>query len=55
MKRLTKLMVIVALGVATQSCQEDAYNEVEETVLENEMKSVMTDGDKELEDKPGQN
>ncbi len=40
MKRLTKLLVLVALGAATQSCQDEAYSEVEQTVLEYDMKST---------------
>ncbi len=43
MKRLTKLLVLVALGVATQSCQDESYSEVEQTVLEYDMKSTTDD------------
>lgn len=42
MKKTIILLVFVALGVATQSCEDATYNELEKTVLD-DLKSGPSD------------
>lgn len=53
MKKVNKLLVIVALGAMTLSCQDENFNEVEETVLEEATSDPIDAADRE-EDIPGQ-
>ena len=54
MKRLTILLVVIALGAIVQSCQDASFNELEQTVLEHES-SISTDNDREIIKTPGSN
>ncbi|MEO9482018.1 MAG: hypothetical protein ABJG47_01145 [Ekhidna sp.] len=52
MKKVMILVVLVALGAAATSCQDEAYNDVEETVIENA--PPVTDDEEGEEPAPGQ-
>jgi len=47
MKRLSNLLVIVALGAATLSCQDESFNDVENAVLENQTLDLIDDAEQE--------
>ena len=53
MKKIATLLVLVALGATAQSCTDESFNEVEQTVMEGESSEVI-DGHEGEEDKPGQ-
>ena len=52
MKKLITIVVFAILGMATQSCADESFDEVEQTVLDGQMDS--TDLKDDEEDKPGQ-
>ena len=54
MKKLGTLLVLVALGATTQSCNDESFNEVEQTVMENDVSSITVHGEDDEKDKPGQ-
>ena len=52
MKKQWILVVFIALGAITLSCEDSSYNEVEETVLEDQT-SDPNEGDERVKDRPG--
>ncbi|MCP4459430.1 MAG: hypothetical protein GY816_15625 [Cytophagales bacterium] len=50
MKKLITVMVFAILGVATQSCADAGYDEVEQAVLEQRSSDTIDDEDLEQEE-----
>ena len=54
MKKQLILTAIIALGAVVLSCEDSSYDEVEQTVLEDQT-TDPTDADEQIETKPGSN